>query len=353
MSKKYEIIYNDLCNQIKCNVLTAGAKLPTEMELTKLYNCSRITVITALNKLKDENMIFSIKKSGTFVNGSTKNFSIRIFALILPFDTDFSLDIIDEAQRYALLNNIFISVYSSGNNTIKEKEILTTILTMQVDGLIIYPCSSLNNADILSAFIIKNIPIVFLDRAVLGIDSPLITSNNEDGMKNITDLLIKNEHRNIGFFSAYDSSLQTVKDRFSGYCKSLILHKIPINSNIIFTCNDIANNEKISSQKKLHDYINVCAKKYLEQFTALQNKPTAICCINDYCAFEIIDVFSSVKNLTITGFDKIKNFAQNKLIASAQQNFRKMATTAIDTILKIILNLPFESVQKISTELIN
>ena len=55
MAKKektlYSAVYNDIISKIKSGQLKVGEKLPTEIELTKIYGVSRITVARALKDL--------------------------------------------------------------------------------------------------------------------------------------------------------------------------------------------------------------------------------------------------------------------------------------------------------------
>jgi len=65
--KIYEIIYQDLENDISSQKLKQGARLPSITSLTIKYNCSKGTVIRALDKLSSKHIIFSKPKSGYFV----------------------------------------------------------------------------------------------------------------------------------------------------------------------------------------------------------------------------------------------------------------------------------------------
>ena len=90
MAKKektlYSAVYNDIISKIKSGQLKVGEKLPTEIELTKIYGVSRITVARALKDLAESNLIYRVKKSGTFVNGKLDHSTPLIIPAILPFD---------------------------------------------------------------------------------------------------------------------------------------------------------------------------------------------------------------------------------------------------------------------------
>ena len=85
--KLYLFVYNDILNKIRSGHYRPGDKLPTEMELSDLYSVSRVTARRSLAMLENINLIYRIKKSGTFVNGKKNASSAqRIIPVILrPF----------------------------------------------------------------------------------------------------------------------------------------------------------------------------------------------------------------------------------------------------------------------------
>jgi GntR family transcriptional regulator len=63
----YVQIADDLAAQIRCGALKPMAKLPSELELTGLYNASRVTVRLAVKHLIAESLVASRQGKGTFV----------------------------------------------------------------------------------------------------------------------------------------------------------------------------------------------------------------------------------------------------------------------------------------------
>ncbi|MFJ8063934.1 PLP-dependent aminotransferase family protein [Psychrobacillus sp. NPDC096426] len=64
---KYESIYQSLLMQIQSGKFSTGAKLPSIRNLTVQYSCSKSTVLTALNKLEEQHIIYALPKSGYYV----------------------------------------------------------------------------------------------------------------------------------------------------------------------------------------------------------------------------------------------------------------------------------------------
>ncbi len=64
---KYIQIKDDIINKIQMSEYRANQVLPSENELCKIYNVSRITVRKALDELIHEDILYSIKGKGSFV----------------------------------------------------------------------------------------------------------------------------------------------------------------------------------------------------------------------------------------------------------------------------------------------
>lgn len=64
---KYQIIENDIIDKINSGIYSNNDPLPTEAELTKIYDCSRVTVRQALSNLAFKGFISKTQGSGSFI----------------------------------------------------------------------------------------------------------------------------------------------------------------------------------------------------------------------------------------------------------------------------------------------
>jgi len=67
LKKKYEEIMVSIQNDISNKKLLPGDKLPTEKELCETFSTSMITVVKALNDLKNKGVIVRVRGSGSYV----------------------------------------------------------------------------------------------------------------------------------------------------------------------------------------------------------------------------------------------------------------------------------------------
>ena len=344
MAKKektlYSAVYNDIISKIKSGQLKVGEKLPTEIELTKIYGVSRITVARALKDLAESNLIYRVKKSGTFVNGKLDHSTPLIIPAILPFEETFN-DIMTGIQNTALSYNIFTPLYNTHNNVERERKFLTELLSNKPDGIIVYPCVSLCNLDLYAAILTAKIPIVCIDRPIEGLETPLVTSTNADSMCGVVNKLAANGHKRIGFFSVSEQMAYTESERFRGFCRGIVQNGLPLKNEYIFNTYDLHKKEMTSSPAGQRQLFHKYVKNELLRYLSLEEKPTAICCLNDTTLEMVGKVakqlgISIPEELTLTGFDctDIEKARAEGLI-SVRQDFFRLGSAAVSLILRI------------------
>lgn len=338
--KLYNIVYNDIISKIKNGELKVGDKLPKESELTEQYGVSHTTTSRALKKLADINLIYRVKKAGTFVNGKLGRNSTLIIPVILPSEEDYN-DIMKGVQSLTLTYNIFSPFYNSKNNVQKERDCLNEIEKYNIDGLIIYPCSSLANIDFYANILTRDIPIVCLDRNLEGITTPLVTTDNNKGIRQMVDRLVQMGHKKIGFFSINEQMAITEKERFKGFCSGIIGNKLALNPNYIFNTSDIRRKEINLTPKQQKRVFYAYIKENFEKYLALEDKPTAICCINDYTLNAVCKAAAAYnirlpQDLMLASFDAPTKETISRGFLNFAQNFYELGRTAISLMLKIL-----------------
>lgn len=354
-------IYSDIVTQIKKGELKAGDKIEKETTLAEKYHVSRSTMRKALDYLCRMNLIYRVKKGGTFINGKL-NFETlpKIVATVLPFTENLHSELVTGIQTHAISKNIFSPIYDSFANHEREREILESLCEMNVDGLIFYPCVGIKNLDVLYRIIAKKIPIVFIDRRMPCIKAPLVTSNNKQGAQLIVDHLIASGHKKVAFFAINQNLILPEEDRLQGYLETLTKHDIPINADYVFSLGTLVDRLGKISAKKQDKYYNYVVNKNIERFLALPDAPTAVVCLNDYLAINFIKIAKKKKetilfpkDLSITGFDDVpEGKSISPSLTTVKQNFFKIGTTAMETVIKKMAGDTSDGEIYISTELI-
>ena len=331
--KLYLAVANDIIDKISVGAIAVGEKLPSTKQLAEAYGVSVVTVEHALGRLKEMNIVYSIKKAGTFVNGKNTG-KQKIIAFILP-ETHNNAALLKKAQITALLNNCFLDVMISYESANKERELLTRILRGNYDAAIIYPNQSMMNIDLYSAFLIKGFPFIFIDRSIQSINTTLVTSDNAGGIAMLVKHLVENGHKNIAFYAIHPQMPTTENMRFIGYCETMIACSIPLDSKYIYSF-------KYPQHNNLGTVAEKNATDFVRNFKKTENPPTAVVCVNDMLALRLKHAFEQEgykvpEDISVTGYDCLPPASE---ITTVKQNFEEIGHMAIIEVLKRIGGAP-------------
>ncbi len=119
---------------------------------------------------------------------------------------------------------------NSNDEPERERELLTLLQGMRVDGLIVTP--TLRNRRALSHLLDRGIVIVQVDRKVQGLEADAILVDNEGGAHAAVEHIVSAAHTNIGMLTG-DVEVPTAQQRLAGYKRALEEHGIPLRDELI------------------------------------------------------------------------------------------------------------------------
>lgn len=119
------------------------------------------------------------------------------------------LETILRAQNF---NMIICSTYEDRQ---QEMDYINHLIGHQIDGLILNT-TGLNNKEIIK--ISQNLPMVLIERQLCSSDfhGDYVSSNNFEGIRQLTSILLRNGHRKIGFINC-EGYASTGQERFNGF----------------------------------------------------------------------------------------------------------------------------------------
>lgn len=329
-----EKIYFDLLSKIKSGEFKNGCKLPTEMELCNQFGVSRITAQNAVLRLVEDGLVTRNKRGGSIVGkvGSEKQVVIPI---VLPYVDNMTHGFLYGAQKKALEFGYTVKPYNSEDDILSEKKILQRFILHPPPALIIYPCSQFANIPAISRLSSMNVPMVFVDREIVGTDSPLITSNNAEVMFELTCKIIKKGYKKLSFYGFFNDMLSPTKDRLNGFCMAHVVRKLPIRDNFFIT-----------SQEALDDVLRS------------NNRPEVICCLHDHLAYDVMRTANALgihipRDLGVTGFDnRIPPAVYSSSLTTVEQNFYEIGTAAVTATHELLSGLKPPRRTKIKAQII-
>ena len=224
--------------------------IPNERELAELFNVSRITSKRALDELKSDGIIYRKRGSGSYVsplmdrrnlahnkdNVELTDSNQNIIALVMPIDpsTTGMIHTINGANEVLNKNGFFLTIHNTNLDLEKEKEIIQDLIEREVQGIILYPISSIMNVEFIINIIMDDFPIVTIDKYYDNIPLNYVVSDNFDGAYNATQYLIDNGHKRIAYLSSIEVNwCSSVRNRYLGYCKAFKNNGLPLVNEII------------------------------------------------------------------------------------------------------------------------
>lgn len=282
----YRNIKNYLLEQIQ-DKLSIGDRLPTEAEIMKQFQVSRITVTKALKELKEEGYIIRYPSKGSFVaskDSYTKELNIPASEDALPgtaysdimcmlpyFSDQFSLNIINGITSILPPRQYNIHMVQSRTHQ-NEDYLLKRCFQSDCKGLILFPVDQIYYSNQLLRMKLNNYPMVLIDRILPGIDTNYVAIDNVYAGKIAFEHLFALGHRNLLFITHTSKDVQTVKSRIKG------LWQGSEESGLLPSCIHIEENLDI------HKPLNISAD-YIARILADKHITAIICCESQTCLY--------------------------------------------------------------------
>ncbi len=212
-------------------------------DIARKLNVSKVTVSKALRDHPDisEDTIQLVKKTadklGYIPNLMARNLSSKktnTIGVVVPVVSHFFFSkMIEAIYDKAFNNNYEIILTVSNENPVREKKHLETLLSMQVDGIIVSITKETEDKKIFKSIKQNGIPLVFVDRVIEDVGCSTITVDNFKGSYNAVKKSIELGYKKIAFIGG-SPDINIGKYRLEGYKKALRDCKIKINNKLIF-----------------------------------------------------------------------------------------------------------------------
>ncbi|MBF9015853.1 MULTISPECIES: substrate-binding domain-containing protein [unclassified Oceanispirochaeta] len=251
---QYYKIYKHIINRINSGELQDGATLETEMELTKQFNVSRVTIRKALELLVNEGFLSRQRGKGSVVmlnedtrrnaglqSHFTPSFSMagggqRVIGFILPdFSSGFEMKIVEGMEKEAEKHGFFLVMkLTKGDQKLEEKAI-RNLLALGVTGLIILPQHGEFYNPVIMELSIKGFPFVLVDRELRGLKSSFVGTDNIAAAYQAVQYLYENGHRNILYLTPPVRNTSALEDRMEGARSALDAFNIPCRESLFLS----------------------------------------------------------------------------------------------------------------------
>lgn len=244
-------------------------------QLAKELNLSISTISKALRDSHDisistKNIVLAKAKElnyqvNPFASGLRKQKTKTIAVIIPEVVNDFFGPVINGIESIAQEKGYHVLIYLTHEDMEKEVAITKLLQNGRVDGVLISISAQTSETIHLEALKEKEIPLVFFDRVVDGIDAPKVITDDYDSGYNATQHLIENGCKRIGFLSI-SQNLSISNKRLNGYLEALKKSNIETDHSLIIysTGDDLKNKDlirKLLKGKKRPDGIFASVEK--------------------------------------------------------------------------------------------
>ncbi len=254
--------------------------IPSEHELSALFNISRHTVRQAIGEMVRDQWLYRIQGKGTFVKNSQRRTedTTKTIGVITTYISDYIFPLIIRGAESTLSAKGYrLLLASTDNDKHKEKQSLEMMMDYPLSGLLIEPTKSAlenRNHHYFLQLEYKKIPYVMINERYPELNCPCLQVDDEMGSYLATEHLIQLGHTKIaGFFKTDDRQGIRRLEGFTRAHQEYNLNQIDILVHKYTT--------EVRSFKPLE-----AAFSYLHQ----KDRPTAFVVYNDQLAIQILEV---------------------------------------------------------------
>ena len=288
-----------------------GVKLPSESEICRKFQCSRSTVVTALNKLEEQKIIVRKQGQGSYTTSKATNLNHKPhekrIALIIPTMTsNFVSNVAESVSRSISQKGYSCHIFCTYGDIQYEEKLLTNLQVKRYDGIIIYPNNSLYINKNLKKLSYLDFPLVLLDRYYSNVNIPIVSADHYTSSYNTVIKLIELKKKSMCLITDESTFATSLSLRTKGFFSAIKAHS------------HILDEEKSSTFSGSSNYsvFEKCFNEYLNEHPETDAVITTSGCLAIFVMRTLQklnkqigkDIFFALYDEEIPGFDYLIDF---------------------------------------------
>ena len=304
-------------------------KVPTIRDVATLAGVSTATVSQVLNATgrasakANEKVLDAISSLNFRPNGnaaSLRNRKSTLVGLVVPSITNaFFARMASEFEQLAFTHGYEIAVITSHENPYTERHRILTLMSRQLEGLIVYPASDKSIGGGLDPHIMP--PMIVMDRGlgIKGVDT--VGLKNEAAGELVAKELLSLGHRRIGVLLP-STDLASSRDRATGIAKTVA-----------------ALNQQAECRVVTGGHVIDGARSAIEQELRRQDRITALVACTNVTTLGAIKAIQGLNlrmpdDITLIGFDDFEwMMALRPYVSAVAQPFKELASKGWELLL--------------------
>lgn len=321
---------NDVANRAGVSIATVSRVLNNN---GKVNEATRAKINKAIKELK-------YQPSRVAKRLRSKSVSSNLFGVLIPdIENPFYVEVLRGIEEMAYHNNYAIIMCNFGQDEVKEKLYLEILQSEGIDGLIAAPARE--DDPQLKKMVNDGLPIVCVDRGLVGINVDVVLVDNATGAFNAVDFLAKSGYKRIAYIAGLPE-IPSSRLREKGYKEALAANGIPFNPELV----------KFGNSKH-ESGIKLCA-----ELLDLPNPPDALFTGNNLITLGALETIHERKlkiprDIAIIGFDDMYwSSSLNPPLTAVRQPAFEIGKRAVEMLIQRIQDPQRSSVQMtLNTEL--
>lgn len=339
----YQTILEDIKGKIARGELKENDPLPTQIELSQLYNTSEITSRRALSELVQAGFIYRIKGKGTFVKGNvddsgkgTGNPTVTKLYFVYPetrvevFNHRFFADLFQGISEVSEELELSFALHSvDANYWLPDEPHAAFIIMTHVPDAVEIPMEVLQRwkrERRLMVTVSFHYPHLYI---------PYVMVDSLTGGYLATQHLLAAGHRRIGIILTGRSLIDMNQEfslRLQGYKVALEQHRVPFDPDLVVVLEGLHEREKMGEVG-------------LGRLLALDRPPTAIFAGSDYKAIGVLQAAKALQmsvpgDLSVVGYDDVLVAGyMSPPLTTVNQNACKLGRRAVEMIVTDCLDV--------------
>jgi GntR family transcriptional regulator of arabinose operon len=224
---------------------STSMKIPSENALCRKFGLSRETIRAAIGKLAEENLVYRVKGSGTYINkeivlSREQNMGdapYKIGLILQGQDRDANAALIQGIKSVLLPDKVDICIFFTDNKFANERRCLQIVIHQNFYGFIIdgVKASLMNpNLNYYKMLYQKKIPAIFYNNYYKNLQYPKIIVDDFKCADRLMSILFKAGHRKIAGIFVYDN-YQSV-EKFQGMVAAMQKYGIEYQDDYVKYC---------------------------------------------------------------------------------------------------------------------
>jgi len=213
MTEKWTVIASSIEGAIRRGELQPGQRIGSETELASTWRVSPVTIQRALSELQREGWVLRRPKIGTIV--ADRSAQSRKVALLVSSAGDATQSSYISGLTANLGDDLELVTINTQNSATLEADALRRAAA-ECRAIVCSPTGAVENSPLFKS-IATTVPIVFIDRALDGVDGDVIMTDNlgsiDLGLRHLASL----GHSRIAYFMLHPQLTHSATERYKGY----------------------------------------------------------------------------------------------------------------------------------------